>query len=120
MKTILSIILLGFFAIQTMDAASGNKKENPAQEVAVNSTISGSIIDELSGEILTGVEVKLCGTDIKTYTDFEGQFSFNRIKPGDYSVEATIISYEPVTRKIKVNTGEIHALKIELEPVTTR
>ena len=52
------------------------------------------VSDKVSGEYLTGVKVRLKGSDIVEYTDFDGQFSFNNLKPGKYTVDVEFISYD--------------------------
>jgi hypothetical protein len=91
--------------------------ENPGEPAVANTCISGVIVDQNTGEALTGVEVKLNGTDTKTYTDFDGKFVFDKVKPGNYSVETNIISYQPVVRSINVDTNELHALNLQLDNV---
>ena len=91
--------------------------EKPGEPSASNTCISGIIVDHNTGEALTGVEVKLNGTNDKTYTDFDGKFVFNEVKPGNYFVEAKIISYEPIVRSVNVSTNELHALNLQLDNV---
>lgn len=91
--------------------------ENPGEPAVANTCISGVIVDQNTGEALTGVEVKLNGTDTRTYTDFDGKFVFDQVKPGKYSVEANIISYQPMVQSISVNTNELHALNLQLNNV---
>ncbi|MBZ4675621.1 MAG: TonB-dependent receptor [Anaerophaga sp.] len=117
MKALLIILSLVASVSMTALAGSNDKTENPGEPVAVNTCISGTIIDEETGEALTGVEVKLDGTETKTYTDFDGKFFFDKVKPGDYSVQVNYISYQPVVRNIRVHTNEMHALNLELENV---
>ncbi len=109
---ILSIAILAGSIVNTFALT-----DKPGEPAKANTCISGVIVDQNTGEALTGVEVKLNGTDTKTYTDFDGKFVFNQIKPGNYSVEAKIISYEPVVRSINVNTNELHALNLQLDNV---
>lgn len=94
--------------------------ENPGEPAVANTCISGIIIDQNTGEALTGVEVKLNGTETRTYTDFDGKFVFDQVKPGKYSVEANIISYQPVVQSISVNTNELHALNLQLNNVSDK
>jgi hypothetical protein len=117
MKTLLLILSLVVSVSMTALAGSNDETEKPGEPVAVNTCIAGTIIDEETGEALTGVEVKLDGTEAKTYTDFDGKFIFEQVKPGDYSVQINYISYQPVVRDIKVQTNEMHALNLELENV---
>ena len=109
---VLSIAIMVFTSINTFAVT-----EQPSEPSSTSTSISGIIIDQNTGEALTGVEVKLQGTETKTYTDFDGKFVFNQVKPGNYSVEANIISYQPVVRSINVNTNELHALHLQLDNV---
>jgi len=113
---LLSIVMTAMVAVNTF-AVSDVKTEKPGEPAVANTSISGVILDEETGEALTGVEVKLNGSEEKTYTDFDGKFVFDGVTPGDYSVKANIISYKPVVRKLKVNTNEMHALNLELGTV---
>ena len=65
------------------------------------------------GEALVGVEIKLEGTDLKTYSDFDGNFSFDNVKQGEYKVIANYISYEKKTETLKISPNE-NELKIKL------
>jgi hypothetical protein len=104
-------------AVNSFAGITDKKTENPAGPAVAGTSISGVVVDEKTGEVLTGVEVKLNGKDLKTYTDFDGKFVFNQVEPGDYSVEAQIISYQPVVRNINVKSDEIHALNLEMDAV---
>jgi hypothetical protein len=75
----------------------------------------GSISDAKSGESLVGVEVKIEGTDLKTYTDFDGNFTFNNVKPGEYKVVANYISYKPGAEKLEASAKN-NELKLKLQP----
>lgn len=116
MKTIfVSLLMMALMGGNILVA--GNKTDKPGEPAVANTSISGVIEDEKTGEALTGVIVRLNGSDIKTYTDFDGKFVFNQVSPGDYSIEAKIISYQPVTRSVKVDLNEMHALSLKLGTV---
>ncbi|RLD55516.1 MAG: carboxypeptidase-like regulatory domain-containing protein [Bacteroidetes bacterium] len=91
-KTILSIVFIALLGFVYAD----NEGEINGKSVAPSQTISlsGSVMDFESGEALTGVEVKLEGIDIKAYTDFDGNFEFDGVKPGNYNIIASYVSYD--------------------------
>jgi hypothetical protein len=95
---ILSLILTVTVTAKENDAKNASTTDNAASIILV-----GSISDANSGESLVGVEVKIEGTDLKTYTDFDGNFSFNNVKPGEYKVVANYISYKPVAEKLEAS-----------------
>lgn len=105
------------FVLSAMLANAGvNDDKNKASDNKSEATvlISGSVADENSGESLVGVEVKLEGTNLKTYTDFDGKFTFENIKPGEYKLSTNYISYRK--QSTTFNTSEENrTLKIKLQ-----
>ncbi len=87
----LALALLVGFVMADNDGTvkSASSANAPAQTISVE----GSVYDFTSGESLAGVEVKIEGTNLKTYTDFDGNFEFKNIKPGTYSFIVSYISY---------------------------
>jgi hypothetical protein len=112
MKTILIALLV------ILSVASGNAKEKDANskktDNSVVSVLSGAIVDVNSGESLVGVEVKLKGTDLKTYTDFDGKFSFKNVKRGEYMLVSSYISYNESCKRIMVSPKS-REIKIKLQ-----
>lgn len=111
MKTqlfILSIVL--FFGLSSFKSDESAKKADES-----NVCLTGTIVDGANGETLAGVEVSIEGTDLKTYTDFEGKFSFNGLKAGNYKVVTNYVSYSSVeTRVIEAQQNQVHSLNLEL------
>jgi len=74
---------------------AANNDKNEASESELQSTaIHGIIKDAISGEVLTGVAIKLEGDNKTYFTDFDGKYFINNIKAGEYSVTYTYISYQ--------------------------
>lgn len=88
------LMVVGLFLSGVAD-----EKKNNADEPAKISTVSvwGTVTDFNTGETLVGVEVELVGTNQKVYTDFDGNFAFENIVPGEYNITANYISYEKQT-----------------------
>jgi hypothetical protein len=88
------------------------EKADSKAEAAVLS-LSGNVIDEVSGEALVGVEVNVVGSDVKTYTDFDGHFVIDNLKAGQCKLATSYTSYNKSekTFNIKSKTNQI---KIEL------
>jgi hypothetical protein len=116
MKTILAAIALlmissGIFAIEPVTDVKSN---------AVTA-IEGFVCDRLSGESLTGVKVKLEGSEIVQYTDFDGKFRIENLKPGNYTIRVEYISYDSE----KIETPSVAndpglPLTIRLQPSTVK
>lgn len=107
-----------FAAIIVFLAFAGNAEEKKGESTVdtkseATTVLTGTVADSDSGELLAGVEIQLEGTDLKTYTDFDGNFTF-RVKPGEYKVVANYISYEKCTETLKVENRE-NQVKIQLE-----
>ncbi|MCF8368368.1 MAG: carboxypeptidase-like regulatory domain-containing protein [Bacteroidales bacterium] len=93
-KAILLIIFAAFIGFVFAGNEGTKKTEASESAPVVAVSLSGTVMDFDSGEALTGVELTIEGTDIKTYTDFDGNFEFSELKPGNYNVIASYISYE--------------------------
>jgi hypothetical protein len=90
---ILSLIFVAFIGIAYADNEGTTSTASESAPVEMVS-LSGTVIDFASGEVLTGVEVTVEGTDIKVYTDFDGNFEIDNVTPGNYNIIASYISYE--------------------------
>jgi len=111
-------ILFGFLALILTVAVSAKENETKNASTTDNAAsvaLVGSISDANSGESLVGVEVKIEGTDLKTYTDFDGNFTFNNVKPGEYKVVANYISYKPASKSLEAS-NKTNELKLKLQP----
>ena len=58
--------------------------ENPKSkgEAKAAPSLVGMVVDQETGEALTGVSVKIDGTDKCVFTDFDGQFETKNLEPG--------------------------------------
>jgi len=108
--TILLVLVLAIFAVN----AKENANKATDTETSATTILTGTVADENSGESLVGVEVKIEGTDLKTYTDFDGNFSFKNVKPGEYKLVTNYISYQKKTEVLNVSAQE-NKLKIKLQ-----
>jgi hypothetical protein len=116
MKIILTLlIVVGLFISVSADEKEA-KKEVSAKPVTVQ--INGNVSDAETGESLVGVKIQLEGTEKKVYTDFDGNYFFEDVAPGEYNVTASYISYEQnkVENKnidILTNTVDIKLQKVD-------
>ena len=112
MKKVILALLVAFAST----AAFAEKSEVKAEaktEVALIS-LSGNVIDEVSGEALVGVEVKVEGTDVKAYTDFDGHFVIDNLKSGKCKLVASYTSYTKNEKTLQVDS-KTNQVKIELQ-----
>lgn len=102
-------LLIGFSNIEAKE--KGTTKETNAK---LTTSISGTITDAATGESLVGVKVVLEEINTVVYTDFDGNFQFNDVTVGDYTVTTNYISYK-TEEKISVNTENDKELQIKLK-----
>ena len=77
------------------------------QSVAVeNGTIIGKVTDEKTGEELIGASISLKGTTKGAYTNKNGYYEINDVKPGKYSVVASYIGYAASSKEITISSGK--------------
>jgi uncharacterized membrane protein len=100
--------------LSSATAFSSNEKPLVSPKKA---TLSGKVIDKKTGESLVGALISIKGTDIKIYSDLEGNFNISNIEPGNYSIEINYISYTKTEiQNVGLNAGEIANLKIDILP----
>ena len=112
MKKVIFALLVAFASTSAFAEKTETKTDSKA-EVAVLS-LSGNIIDEVSGEALVGVEVKVDGSDLKTYTDFDGHFVIDNLKAGNCKLVASYTSYNKSEKTFQMNSKN-NQVKIELQ-----
>lgn len=118
MKCTLILLAAILLTISSAFAGNENKDGKSKAEATVSCSISGKIVDHLSGESLAGVKITISGTDLVTYTDLEGNFSCDGLVPGSYNIQTSYISYESTTFKdvvLKADTD--NTVKMVLNPV---
>lgn len=80
--------------------------------------ISGTVTDPTGGVVPNAQVVateKGTGTDHSTVTTSDGQFSFQDIPPGTYSVKVTASGFAVVTTdNVPVSTGSVYSLPVKL------
>ena len=108
---LISLIICSITLTSFQLIAEGGITSSPAQTV----TLSGHVKDLNTGESLAGVVIRMEGTDIKTYTDFDGNFIIKNLKPGTYNVVASFISYKKsLIENIDIKAGNTEDVEIHL------
>lgn len=112
MKKVIAVVFI--LALLAGNAFAGNDKEtgNPP----ATTQITGKVFDKNTLEELAGVIVQIEGTDIKAYTDIEGNFKIDNVLPGTYDLTVTYISYkETELSNLSVEPASNKDLEIKLE-----
>ncbi len=94
MRLVYSLFIAVAFLLQVSivkaDEDNPENKEKTCQ-------VSGNVFDEHTGESLTGVKVTIIETGETTYTDFNGNYNFDKVKPGTYSINVSYVAYNKIT-----------------------
>lgn len=77
--------------------------------------VSGSVTDHNTNESLAGVEVRVQGTDIVTYTDFNGNYFLPELSAGTYTLEFRYPSYSESNVVAKGEQRD-NELNVQLQP----
>lgn len=91
-KFLIFVFLLLF---STITKGEGIKKNKSV-------ALTGSIVDFTNQESLAGVEVTLLETGKKTFTDFDGNYKFDDISIGEYTIKVSLISYKESEIKVAI------------------
>ena len=100
-------------ALPSAYAGNSQKSVSTLQTITQAKTIKGKVVDEKTGETLTGVSVLVKGTTIGAITDIDGNFTLN-LPSGKNLLALTYIGYKAQT----VTVGNGKDLEIKMEPVT--
>ena len=79
--------------------------------------LNGRVTDE-TGAPLPGVSVSITSPALQgsraTVSNVNGDFNFPNLPPGDYSVKFALSGFQPVTKSIKVSSGQQVAANAKL------
>ena len=109
MKTTFLIIAIAFLSITAYadnNKSSKNVKTNKTEAVEKANfvNVSGIITDKKSNESLAGASIYIDGT--KYYSDLDGNFTIQNIKPGKHTVKVEFISYQSVEMEMDIRTNQ--------------
>ena len=77
-----------------------------------NGSIKGNVIDmEANGEPLLFADVTLKGTDLKTRTNFNGNFEITNVDAGKYVLEIRFLGFETLKMPVEVNENEVSEIQ---------
>jgi hypothetical protein len=90
-------------------------KYETVADCSIDGKIQGSVRDKTNGEFLPFCRIRLLDIGTKTTTDLSGQFSFDSIPPGKYSLDAKIMGYNvAIAQSVLVEAGKIATIDFKL------
>ena len=76
--------------------------------------LTGTVTDP-SGAALPGVSITLIGPEKRTaVTDGRGEFSFVRLRPGEYEIESSLAGFNTVRNKVTLSAGRTERMTIQM------
>jgi hypothetical protein len=92
-----------------------------AQSETRNGSISGTVRDKNTQELLIGATISIEGTSLGVNSDLEGNFSLKNIPIKAYNLKASYIGYKTIVRyNVNVTSGNSNIVSFELEPESTQ
>ncbi|MFV0365844.1 MAG: carboxypeptidase-like regulatory domain-containing protein [Mangrovibacterium sp.] len=111
MKTLFLSAVLFFAGIAANASEVNNEKKETAK--ADVTELSGVVLDQETNEALVGVKVELEGTGKVVYTDFDGNYTFKNVEPGNYDVVASFVSYESAKESVNLEAGVSKSINLK-------
>lgn len=102
LKRLLSILALLAFLV-------------PAVAFAQTGTITGTVTEAKTGNVLPGVNVALEELNRGAATGAEGNYTIEDVPPGTYTLRASFIGYQAFSTEITLEAGETITQDIELQ-----
>jgi outer membrane receptor protein involved in Fe transport len=79
-------------------------------------SIKGKVIDKATKEGLVAVNILVKGTYYGASTDIDGNFVVNKVNPGTYVIDVTLLGYKSFQfGSVKVTAGEVTELNVTME-----
>jgi hypothetical protein len=74
--------------------STGDVEKNHELKTEKDLALSGSVVDQVTGEKLICAKIEIEEADLTIFTDIQGDFSISGFQPGDYNLKVSYISYE--------------------------
>jgi hypothetical protein len=111
MKKIVLFAMLAAICVFYSPSFAAN--ENAPAQV----TLNGKVVDITSGEALAGVAITIEGTQLTIYTDLDGNFTLTGIKPGNYNLVCSYLSYKKsLIENLDITKASRELFTIALQP----
>ena len=109
-----TIIILSFILIAGINSVFADNTGDGAPKTV---NLSGKVVDKSNQETLAGALIRIEGTDLETYTDFDGNFTISGLLPDTYKVTCSMISYSDIEEEIEIDQKS-NKIEIKLENVS--
>ncbi len=83
---------------------------------ATDANITGHVVDTENGEHLPACLVKIVGTNYAALTDASGHYVFRDLRPGEYTLEASMIGYSAARKTVSVKAAQTVEVNFDINP----
>lgn len=94
----------------------GGCSEDPIEESAFG-VLTGKVVTKGDNTPLSNVKVTTTPVSNTIFTDAEGNFTFEEIEAGDYSVQAELAEFQTAFEGANVTSGKISNVVLELDSI---
>jgi hypothetical protein len=111
-------ILICIVALSKGNTSFAGNDEKTAMKPASSALVSGTVVDNTTGEALPGVTLTIEETGKKVFTDLDGKYEISNLTPGNYTLSVSYISYKEIEKKeLVLSAGTTGVDPIKLEPL---
>jgi hypothetical protein len=79
-------------------------------------TLTGTVVDEETGEPLVGANVFIAVSMIGTATDAQGRYRLERVPLGAHRLYVSMLGYEPALLDLMLREARVHPFNFRLKP----
>ena len=87
----------------------------PVNPIKEGNMISGHVVEKTTEENIPYATILILGTDMGTVSNEVGQFKFEKLKPGRYTLRVSAVGYKTQEKSVEVNTQYTTLLHFQLE-----
>jgi len=114
----LAILFVSILVFSVSFAKATNDDNGSVKSAVMTTSVSGKVLDKITGEALAGVKISIEGTEKSVYTDFDGHFEIGGIREGKLEIKAQYISYKQKVETVDVTLARSNTLDVKIESVS--
>ncbi len=114
----IAIIFVSFLVFSISFANAANDENGGSESAVMTTSVSGKVLDKITGETLAGVKVSVQGKEKSVYTDFDGNFEIDGVREGKLKITASYISYKKKVETVNVDFSKSNTVNVKIESVT--
>lgn len=85
-------------------------------DTKTDANIHGHVVDTETGEHMAYYLISIEGTRTATMTDASGHYQFYNLKPGEYTINATMTGFVPQSKKVTVEADKTVEVNFDVTP----